>query len=154
MNGDTTVGVSFAEGGFCQTYLGAPFAGSAACPAVVTPSAAVITAAVKAALTVRSSIATVLRAGAYQATVSAPAPGELTITWRAPAGATHAKGAIVVASGTRTLAKAGKATLKVKLTSAGRALLKRSKSLKLTAVGSFKPQTGKTTTVTRAIKLA
>lgn len=63
---------------------------------------------------------------------------------------------ILVASGTKTFTKRGKATIKVKLTKTGRPLLKKVKKghkLKLTAKGSFTPKGGKKITRLKAISL-
>jgi hypothetical protein len=46
---------------------------------------------------------------------------------------------VLVASGRRTFAAAGTATIEVKLTGAGRRALKHTKQLKLTALGAFTP---------------
>ena len=51
-----------------------------------------------------------------------------------------------MASGQRTFAAAATAKIKVKLTAPGKGLLKNTKSLKLTAKGTFTP-TGKTSVV-------
>jgi hypothetical protein len=63
-----------------------------------------------------------------------------------PSGAKLARKAkpkpVLVAAGHRTFAAAGTATIKIKLTPAGRRMLKPAKKLKLTAKGTFTP-TGK-----------
>jgi virginiamycin B lyase len=103
-----------------------------------------------------SSITAILKAGGYLASLSAPKPGTAKVVWYlVPKGAHIAAKPkpIVVASGSKTLKQAGKAKLKVKLTSAGKALLKKAKTLKLTAKGSFKPQGNKATTATHVFKL-
>jgi hypothetical protein len=104
--------------------------------------------AVSSALPVTAKIAAILTAGGYQARVTAPSAGTLTITWSSGSG-THATRAIIVASGSKSFAKAGTAKLKIKLTRAGRALLKHSKHLTLTAVGSFKPKGARRSPSTR-----
>ena len=105
------------------------------------------------ALRVAAKIASILKAGGYETSVSALSPGTLTITWSSGSG-THATRSVIVASGSKTFAKASKkAKLKIKLTRAGRTLLKRSKHLKLTVTGVFKPKTGKKVTKTRTITL-
>jgi hypothetical protein len=52
-----------------------------------------------------------------------------------------------------SVALAGTARLKIKLTRAGRTLLKHAKHLKLTAAGSFKPKQGKKVTKVQTLKL-
>lgn len=103
-----------------------------------------------------AKISSILRAGGYAASAAAPGPGTLTITWDyAPAGAHIASARpIVVASGTEQFGKAGKAKLKLRLTSRGRTLLKKSKKLRLTAVGTFKPKTGHAVSKRKNITLA
>lgn len=137
MNTDHTVGATFT----CVTGCGSSG-----------PSRSAVGTAVSSALKVTAKIAAILKAGGYQASVSALTPGTLTISWSSGSG-THATRSIVVASGSKTFGKAGRAKLKIKLTRAGRALLKRSKHLKLTAVGSFKPRHGNKVTKQRTIRL-
>jgi hypothetical protein len=103
-----------------------------------------------------ASIAAILKTGGYLASVHAPKPGTAKVVWYlVPKGAHVAakRKPIVVASGSKTLKKPGKAKLKVKLTKAGKALLKKAKTLKLTAKGSFKPKGKKATTATQVFKL-
>jgi hypothetical protein len=116
------------------------------------PSAAAVNAAVNASLKVTASIAAILKAGGFQTKVSFLVPGTLTITWNTGSG-THGTRSVVVASGSKTVGKTGVTALKIKLTKAGRALLKRSKHLKLTVSGSFKPKQGKTVAKHRTITL-
>jgi hypothetical protein len=90
-------------------------------------------------------ISAVLKHGGFAAPGSAAAPGTVTITWYSvPAGAHLARATkpIMIAQGSHTFSTAGKASIKVRLTSRGRALLKRSKRVKLTAVGTFAPTHG------------
>ena len=100
-----------------------------------------------------ASINMILTNGGYVATFDAPEGGTVTITWYdVPAGATVANAhkklkPIIVAIGTHSFSKAGTGKLKIKLTSAGRKLLKHSKKLNLTAVGTFRPKNSKTVTV-------
>ena len=68
------------------------------------------------------------------------------IDWyEVPAGAKLAKKAkpVLVGMGERTFSAAGTATIKIKLTVAGRSVLKHTNKLKLTAKGTFTPA-GKT----------
>jgi hypothetical protein len=124
-----------------------------------TPSRSVVTAAVANALTVTgrgARISAIVHAGGYQAGVSAPEAGKLTVTWYfLPRGAHLARTVkpVVVARGAKTFTAAGSATLRLRLTSQGRALLKHAKRIKLTAVGSFAPKKGTTVSKHRSITL-
>ncbi|MEA2375363.1 MAG: hypothetical protein QOD53_1826, partial [Thermoleophilaceae bacterium] len=104
-----------------------------------------------------ATIGAILKAGAYPATVSAPGPGTAGVTWYyVPQGAHVAstRKPIVVASGTKTFKKAGKAKLKIKLSSAGRKMLKAAKkSVALTSKGTFTPKSGKRVSSKRTFKL-
>jgi len=90
-----------------------------------------------------ASINSILHNGGYTLTFSAPEGGTVTISWyEVPAGATLARAKtkhkpILVATGKRTFSKAGSGKVKIKLTKAGKKLLKHSKKLKLTAKGTF-----------------
>jgi hypothetical protein len=85
-------------------------------------------------------------------------PGSLVIDWyQVPAGAKLAKAKrkpVLVASGRATFSAAGTETVKLKLTTAGKNLLKHASRLKLTAKATFTPS-GKTaisTTKTFSLK--
>jgi streptogramin lyase len=97
-------------------------------------AAATLTAAqVLQALTVSrhaTRIAELLKSGGYTATVTLPTAGTATITWL------NAK-RVPVAQGSLKLGAAGSRKVKVRLTAAGKSLLKHAKSLKLTARGTF-----------------
>jgi hypothetical protein len=131
--------------------VGASFTAASSSPPP-SPSSTAIGKTVSSSLQVTASVAAILRAGGYQPKVSALAAGTLSITWSTGSG-THGTRSVVVASGSKTFSKAGAAKLKIKLTKAGRALLKRSRHLKLTAAGSFKPKHGKMVTKVRTITL-
>jgi hypothetical protein len=81
------------------------------------------------------------------------------IAWsQAPTGAriSSAQKPLLVATGAKTITKAGRATIKVKLTSKGSALLgtvKKGHKLALTAKGSFTPKGGKKTSKQKSITL-
>jgi hypothetical protein len=95
-----------------------------------------------------STLTAILRSGAYPAAFTAPAPGTAQISWYyTPPGAQAARVTrpVLVAQGSRTFTAAGSATIKVKLTAPGRALLKKAKRIKLTARGRFTAKAGKTT---------
>ncbi len=69
-----------------------------------------------------------LRHGGYTATTSLPAAGVVTISW-------STKKHVTVAAGRETLSAAGVVKLEVKLTAAGKKLMKKTKPLELTARG-------------------
>jgi hypothetical protein len=91
-----------------------------------------------------ATIAALLRSGGYAVSFKALEAGTVTIDWyQVPAGAkltktTKAK-PMLVASGKLTFAGTGTGTLKVRLTAAGRRLLKHAKRVKLEAKGTFTP---------------
>ena len=99
----------------------------------------------------KSSIKAILKAGGYVASLSLPSAGTAKVSWYyVPKGA---KKAVLVASGSMAVAGKGKAKLKIKLNRKGRALLKKSKSIKLTAKGTFKPKRGALASATNVFKL-
>jgi Subtilase family len=109
-----------------------------------------------------AKVTTLLRVGAYAATVNAPGAGTAKISWYSvPKGAhiarkTTGSKTLLVAAGTRKFAKKGKGKIQAKLTRSGRALLKkveRGHRLGLTAKGSFAPKGAKTVTRTKAFSL-
>jgi hypothetical protein len=91
-------------------------------------------------------IATLRKQGGYSFAFTALTAGRVKISWYfVPRGAHVAKAkpaTVLVATGSASFAKAGTRTLKIKLTSKGKRLLKHAKHLKLTAKGTFVP-TGK-----------
>lgn len=103
-----------------------------------------------------ASIPAILSAGGFPASVSAPSSGTMNVVWYyLPRGARLAAVVkpVVVARGSKSFAAAGRASLKLRLTSAGRRLLKGSKRVKLTAVGTFAPKHGKPATKRKSITL-
>jgi hypothetical protein len=93
-------------------------------------------------------IATLLKRSAFAVVFKALEAGTAVIGWYyLPPGAKLAKKAkpkpVLVAFGKLTFSAAGTATVKLKLTAAGKGLLKHAKRLKLTAKGTFTP-TGET----------
>jgi hypothetical protein len=103
-----------------------------------------------------STITALLRSGAYPAAFTAPAAGTAQISWYyTPSGARAARvaGPVLVAQGSSNFAAAGRATIEVKLTPRGLALLKKAERLKLTARGRFTVKGGKTTTEQTTITL-
>jgi len=103
----------------------------------------------------KARIRALLEAGSFSATYTAPSAGKAEIVWRyMPRAKSAAKRkAVVVARGTKKAAGAGKIKVKVRLTKAGRALIQRSKKVKLVAEISFKPRSGGKVTSKRSITL-
>lgn len=116
-------------------------------------SSAQIAAGLAAQLTPSGNAATIsvlLKSGAAALSTKALEGGTLVIDWYyLPPGAKLAKKTktkakpVLVATGTHEFSGAATATIKIKLTGAGKRLLKHAKKLKLTAMGTFTP-TGKT----------
>lgn len=93
-------------------------------------------------------IAALLKRGGFAVLFRALEAGTAVIDWyELPAGATLAKKArpkpVLVGAGHQTISAPGTATIKIRLTPAGKRLLKHAKTLKLTAKGIFTPA-GKT----------
>jgi hypothetical protein len=91
-----------------------------------------------------SKIAALRKRGAFSLLVKALEPGTVVISWyQVPHGARVARTTrprpVLVASGRLTFAAAGAATIKIKLTAAGRRLLEHAGRVKLTAKGAFTP---------------
>ncbi len=123
------------------------------------PTVAQVLAALRAILGAHgknASIKSLLKHGSYSVSFAAPSAGSLVISWyEVPKGAKLAKSKkpVLVASGHMTFQSAGRATVKIKLTGKGRALLKHSKRLKLTAKGSFTPSGAASTSATKSFSV-
>lgn len=95
-----------------------------------------------------AKIGSILKKGFSTASFNAPSAGTAGVTWRAKK--------VVVAKGT-SVSRAGKTTIKVKLTKRGKALLRRAKRarkrVKLKATGSFKPRGQSKVSTSRTITL-
>jgi hypothetical protein len=102
-----------------------------------------------------AKIGAILKKG-YKAPFVAKAAGQVTGAWYfVPKGA-HVAGKpkpVLVASGKTSVKKPGKASLKLRVTKKGKALLKKAKKIKLTTKGTFTPAGGKKLVVKRTIKL-
>jgi hypothetical protein len=101
------------------------------------------------------TIKAILKADGFVVTFKALEAGKLTIAcYQVPPGAhipaikKKAPKPVVVADGTARISKAGKLTVKIKLTTTGKKLLNKSRELKLTAEASFL-STGKKPNTTR-----
>jgi 6-phosphogluconolactonase len=133
-----------------QTFTTSAPAGSVLASQAVNVSAAQIRALLAGQLTPsgkKAKIAALLRSGVFTVAFKALEPGAVVIAWyQVPAGAKLAKKAkpkpVLVASGKLTFSAAGTAKVKIKLTAAGKSLLRHAKQIKLTAKGTFTP-TGK-----------
>ena len=100
-------------------------------------------------------LAAVRKHGSCVVSFSAPSAGELVISWyELPKGA-HLSSAkpVLVASGRATTSAAGGVKLTIKLTAMGKRLLKASRSLKLTAKGTFTPAGHAATSTTKQFML-
>jgi hypothetical protein len=102
--------------------------------------------------------ASLLKTGGYSLMFKAPEAGSLTIAWfELPPGAKLAKKAkpkpILIATGQLKFSAAATKTVKLKLTAAGKALLKRSKQVKLTATGTFAPSGNSPVSATKPFTL-
>jgi hypothetical protein len=105
-----------------------------------------------------AKIAALLKHGGLSSKFSALEAGLATISWyQVPPGAKLAKKAkpkpVLVASGRLSFKAAGSGLVKLKLTSAGKRLLKHAKRLKLTARGTFTPNGGTAVTATKPFVL-
>jgi hypothetical protein len=101
-------------------------------------------------------IARLLKLGSYTFRFDAPSTGKLVIDWdyEPPRGYGAKKPKpVVVAGATASIKKAGRVSVKVKLTKPGRRLLKQARRQKLTARVSFTPIGRSTTTSSRVIEL-
>jgi hypothetical protein len=95
-------------------------------------------------------IATVLHGGRYNTIFNAPAAGTLALTW-----STRVHGRLVrVANGSSVAGRVGPRRVPIKLTAAGRRLLRRSVQLTLTATAQFTPNGQRTITVKRPVRLS
>ena len=126
-------------------------------PAAIAPAR--IAAALGAALVPSgkaAKIASLLKHGGLSVKVSALEPGSATVSWYlVPPGAKLAKHAkpVLIASGRLAFPAAGSAALKLKLTSAGKKLLRHARRLKLTALATFTPTGAAAVRTSRAFTL-
>ncbi len=127
---------------------------------ITTASPTAIAALLRRELTPDSSakIAKLLGSGGFTVTFKALEAGAGAIAWyQVPAGALLAKKSdpksLLVASGRLTFPVAGTAKLKLKLTAAGKRLLKGKKRLKLIAKGTFTPPGGSAVTALKTFVL-
>jgi hypothetical protein len=116
------------------------------------PSSSQVKAAVSKLLKPSGKAATlkaILKAGGYSFSFTAPSAGKLVIDWF-----TTVKGKqVMVASATMVFHAAGKATVKLKLSSKGRKLLKAAKTVKIATKATFTPTGGTPTESTKTTTL-
>jgi alpha-tubulin suppressor-like RCC1 family protein len=103
-------------------------------------------------------IVNLLKQGSFPFAFDAPEGGTATVAWyEVPSGAHLAKKRslkpILIASGQHTFSSAGTARIAVRLTAAGKRLLKHSTRLKLTTKGTFTPAGRSPVSVERAVVL-
>ncbi len=133
-------------------------------PVVVSPSgpsSAEVKAALSKVLKPSGKTATtkaIIKSGGFSFSFSVPSAGKLVIDWYyLPSGAKLAKKAkrkpVLVGAGQRTFSAAGTAMIKIKLTAAGKSLLKHATQLNLTAKGTFTPPGMTAITATRTFVL-
>jgi hypothetical protein len=114
-------------------------------PAQAGPSPSAVNAALAALTTpkgVPPMIASLLGSGGYTPSFSAPGAGLLTARWTtARAQASQAR-SVLVASGSHRFGAAGRTSVKLRLSAAGRKLLKRHRTLRVAEIASFTPSCG------------
>jgi subtilase family serine protease len=103
-------------------------------------------------------IASLLKRAGFSLSFAAPEPGTLAIGWYAvPRGAKLARAGkpkpVLVASGRVSFTAAGRRTIRLSPTRAGRVLLRRAKQLRLTAKGTFTPRGKSPISATRSFLL-
>ena len=102
-------------------------------------------------------IAKLLKTGKIASKFDAPSAGKLNVAWTYKPASARLHGAaakaVTIASGATTVKKKGKATIVIKLTKKGKALLKGKKKLVLTATGTFTPKGGTKVKTTKSITL-
>ena len=102
-------------------------------------------------------IASMLKSGGYSFLFGAPAAGTLQVFWyEVPSGAhvSAARKPVLVAASTTTFASPSRKTVKLRLTSAGRQLLKHSKRVKLTVKAVFTSRAGVSATWLKTLVLS
>jgi hypothetical protein len=105
-----------------------------------------------------ATIAGLLRKGMFKAAFKAPEAGTAAIGWyySAPVSKrpkTSARSRVLIASGKRTFHAAGKAALAMRLTPAGRRLLRSASRIRLTATCAFTPPGSRPVRTSRAFEL-
>ncbi len=99
--------------------------------------------------TAAANVYTVLRNGGYSTTFNAPAAGTLALTWQARV---HGR-LVTVASGGNVARQVGPRRVPIRLTAAGRSLLRRSTRLTLAATADFVPSGQRAVVVSRPVRL-
>jgi len=120
----------------------------------VAPSVAMVKAAVKAVLVptgAPAAIGQLLANGGYSFSFRSPSAGRLTLSWSDQHPRT---GDVVLASLQVAFSRARRATVRLRLTAAGRRLLTRGSALTVTAIAEFTPTGFTGTRITTAISLS
>ena len=88
-------------------------------------------------------VSDLVKSGVCSIIFNAPGPGTITVRWMSTSAQAsrhrHKARPIIVASGTRTFNAAGRGTVTLHLTAAGRRLLRSSRSLRLATMATFRP---------------
>lgn len=101
-------------------------------------------------------IRTLLKRGGYTFTFKAPTAGKVVIEWLGRARSAHdakVTKPVIVAIGRARFSKPERVRITIRLTSAGRRMLKHARSVRLTAKGIYTPKGGSPVTATRSFKL-
>jgi hypothetical protein len=99
-----------------------------------------------------AKLRTLVKRGGFVSAFAAPATGRLVLQWYSRPKRRKAK-AVLLASTTLKITKASTVKPKLKLTRAGKRLLRASKKLTITGKGSFTPTGKKPVTATRTLTL-
>jgi hypothetical protein len=106
------------------------------------PSASAIQAALAGLLRAKvPTIAAMLKAGGANLSFTAPGAGLLSVEWAASGAhkASRTSKPTLIAAATKSFATAGRGTIRVRLTAAGRKLLRRNRTLRLVESAAFTP---------------
>lgn len=122
-------------------------------PAAQTAAAATITAALR--RVVPKSLIQIPASGVFRTSFAAPGPGTLTIRWSITASGAKARSSrsVIVASTKQTFSAAGKRPIALRLTTAAKKLLARTKRLRVVSTVSFQPHGGKAVLIRRTVTL-
>jgi hypothetical protein len=100
-----------------------------------------------------SRLKAILKAGGYKFSFAAPGGGRLVLSWFYAMKSKRKDQTVLVANVSGRVSRAGKLSLKIKLTAGGRKLLAHAKRIKLTAVGTFTPSGQHAVTVQKSFTL-
>jgi hypothetical protein len=165
--GGTSYGVDHVFSTLANTSIGLPFAGGPFGSGLtgIVGAGGISSAQIKALLADQlipsgkaAKIRALLKSGGFSLVFNALEAGVVVIDWyQVPSGANLARkahpGPLLIAVGKLTFSAKGTARMKIKLTVAGRRLLKHAKQLKVTAKGTFTPRGKSPITTTRVLLL-